>query len=68
VRRFSLPRTRSWRKLECSKQSGGSERQRPDIAGIVANAGSALDLVYIERWVRDLDLEGEWKAAHATPI
>jgi hypothetical protein len=55
-------------KLEWSKQSGGSERQRRDVAGILANAVGALDRVYLERWVRDLDLEGEWKAAQATPI
>jgi hypothetical protein len=35
-------------KLEWSKQSGGSERQRRDVAGIVANAGSTLDRVYID--------------------
>lgn len=55
-------------KLEWSKQSGGSERQRRDVAGILANAGDALDRAYIERWVRDLSLDDEWKAARATPI
>jgi hypothetical protein len=55
-------------KLEWSKQSGGSERQRRDVAGVLANAGEALDRVYIERWVRDLDLDDEWKAAQSTPI
>ena len=55
-------------KLEWSKQSGGSERQRRDVAGILANAADALDRVYIERWVRDLDLDDEWKAAQITPI
>jgi hypothetical protein len=55
-------------KLEWSKQSGGSERQRRDVAGILTNAGDALDRAYIERWVRDLDLDDEWKAAQTTPI
>jgi hypothetical protein len=54
-------------KLEWSKQSGGSEQQRRDVAGIVANAGDALDRVYVERWVRDLGLDDEWKTAQATP-
>ena len=55
-------------KLEWSKQSGGSERQRRDVAGIVATVGSELDRVYVERWVRDLGLLDEWQAAQATPI
>jgi hypothetical protein len=55
-------------KLEWSKQSGGSERQRRDVAGILANAGETLDRVHIERWVRDLGLDDEWRAAQATPI
>jgi hypothetical protein len=55
-------------KLEWSKQSGGSERQRRDIAGIVAMAGDQLDRAYIERWVRDLDLTDEWTRAQATEV
>jgi hypothetical protein len=50
-------------KLEWSVQSGGSERQRRDVAGIVATTADALDRDYLERWVRDLGLEAEWKAA-----
>jgi hypothetical protein len=50
-------------KLEWSKQSGGSERQRRDIAGIVATVGQELDRAYVERWVHDLDLAEEWAAA-----
>lgn len=52
-------------KLEWSAQSGGSPRQRRDIAGIVATVGEALDRAYIERWVRDLGLEAEWNAAQS---
>jgi len=55
-------------KLEWSKQAGGSERQRRDVAGIFANAGEALDRAYVERWVRDLGLDDEWRAAQATAI
>ncbi|MCL2777627.1 MAG: hypothetical protein FWD73_06450 [Polyangiaceae bacterium] len=49
-------------KLEWSKQAGGSERQRRDVTGILANAAGSLDRAYIERWVHDLDLADEWKA------
>lgn len=49
-------------KLEWSKLSGGSQRQRRDVAGIVATVGVALDRAYLERWVRDLDLTEEWAA------
>ncbi len=55
-------------KLEWSKLSGGSERQGRDVAGIVATIGSELDLPYIERWVRDLDLTDEWLAARKTTV
>jgi len=54
--------------LEWSVQSGGSERQRRDVAGILATTGSRLDRVYIERWVHDLGLEDEWTAAQAATI
>lgn len=50
-------------KLEWSKLSGGSERQRRDVAGIVATVGPALDRAYVERWVASLDLREEWEAA-----
>jgi hypothetical protein len=55
-------------KLEWSKQSGGSERQRRDVAGILATVGAELDRDYIERWVRDLDLVDEWRAAQKATI
>jgi hypothetical protein len=55
-------------KLEWSKQSGGSERQRRDVAGIVATVGQQLDRAYVERWVRDLDLVDEWLAAQKSRI
>ena len=55
-------------KLEWSVRSGGSERQRRDIAGIVAAAAGQLDQAYIERWVAELGLEAEWAAARATEL
>jgi hypothetical protein len=55
-------------KLEWSKLCGGSERQRRDVAGIIATTGSALDRDYVERWGRDLDLLEEWQAAQSTPV
>jgi hypothetical protein len=47
-------------KLEWSKAGGGSERQRRDVAEIVAAQGATLDRAYIERWVAELDLDDEW--------
>jgi len=55
-------------KLEWSKQSGGSERQRRDIAGILATLGDEIDRAYVERWVRELDLTDEWHAAQKTAV
>lgn len=55
-------------KLEWSKLAGGSERQRRDVAGIVATLGDALDLVYVERWVSGLGLTEEWSLARATAL
>jgi hypothetical protein len=55
-------------KLEWSKQSGGSERQRRDVAGILATFGQQLDRAHVERWVRDLDLADEWLAAQRAAI
>lgn len=55
-------------KLEWSVQSGGSSRQRRDVAGILATVGSRLDRAYVERWVRDLGLEDEWSAAQTASI
>jgi hypothetical protein len=50
-------------KLEWSKLAGGSQRQRRDVAGIVATVGAALDRAYVERRVRDLDVADQWEAA-----
>lgn len=50
-------------KLEWSKLSGGSERQHRDVAGVLATMKDESDRDYIERWVRELGVEAEWKAA-----
>ena len=50
-------------KLEWSVRGGGSERQRRDVAGILATTGDSLDRGYIERWVAALGLESEWTEA-----
>jgi hypothetical protein len=48
-------------KLEWSKLSDGSERQRRDVAGIVSTVGGTLDRAYIDQWARNLDLLDEWR-------
>jgi hypothetical protein len=53
-------------KLEWSKLSGGSRRQRRDIAGIVAVVGPALDQPYLQHWISELDLAEEWLTAQTS--
>ncbi|MCC7384630.1 MAG: hypothetical protein IT384_22470 [Deltaproteobacteria bacterium] len=53
-------------KLEWSAQSGGSERQRRDVSGILATVGGTLDRDYISRWIDELGLRDEWEAAQKT--
>jgi hypothetical protein len=53
-------------KLEWSRSAGGSERQRRDVAGIIATLADQLDRAYVERWVVELALDDEWRAAQAT--
>ena len=50
-------------KLEWASASG-SDRQLDDVAGILAIAPS-LDIAYIVRWVRALDLEDVWERVRA---
>ncbi len=54
-------------KLEWSDMAGGSERQRRDVAGILASLGGELDQAYVEKWVRELGLEREWALAQRAP-
>jgi hypothetical protein len=53
-------------KLEWAKQGGGSELQLRDATGILAVRGEALDLAYIDHWVRGLALEELWERVKAT--
>lgn len=55
-------------KLEWSKASGGSERQRRDGAGMLATVGDDLDYAYLERWLNELDLSDEWELAKRTQL
>lgn len=41
-------------------KAGESERQLEDAATVVRFQGSTLDLRYIDKWVRLLDLEEQW--------
>ncbi|MEM9068076.1 MAG: hypothetical protein AAGE52_06195 [Myxococcota bacterium] len=53
-------------KLEWSRLSGGSERQRRDIVGILDSLGDKLDLAYIESWLDELHVRAEWN--HVQPM
>lgn len=48
-------------KLDWSRRSGGSERQREDVRGILAVQGAALERPYVERWIDSLGLRAEWE-------
>ena len=49
-------------KLEWAK-AGASERQLEDVAGILRDPESPLDMSYLERWVRDLGVSTQWARA-----
>jgi hypothetical protein len=49
-------------KLEWSKLAK-SQRQIEDVAALLRIRWAELDQVYIQRWIRELDLQEEWKAA-----
>lgn len=49
-------------KLEWAKL-GESERQLEDAANVIRVRGDALDAAYIERWVAELGLDPQWRAA-----
>ena len=51
-----IPGLEQWAKL------GESNRQLQDAGGILRTQGDKLDLPYVERWVRDLRVEEQWKA------
>lgn len=49
-------------KLEWAKM-GESARQIEDAAGVIATQGANLDRSYVERWVRELQLDHQWQLA-----
>ena len=51
-------------KLEWAKQSA-SNRQLSDVAGILRARRDTIDLAYVERWVRTLDLLAVWVQARS---
>jgi hypothetical protein len=51
-------------KLEFAK-IGESARQIEDAAGIIRRQGVDLDRAYVERWVRDLGLDEQWRKARS---
>lgn len=53
-------------KLEWARR-GRSERQLDDVRGILDLQGQALDRAYVERWVAELGLGAQWRAAQADP-
>lgn len=51
-------------KLRWAK-AGESELQLRDVAAVLSSQGTNLDVAHIERWVRRLELEDQWRAARA---
>jgi hypothetical protein len=48
-------------KLEWARESGGSERQLADVAGVLEIQGPRLDVAYVERWARALGVLSLWR-------
>lgn len=57
---FASPEDVILHKLVFHKE-GRSEKHIRDIQGVLEISGNKLDLVYIEKWVRELGLEDGWK-------
>jgi hypothetical protein len=51
-------------KLEWA-QAGESERQLRDVVGILEMRRGELDMDYVERWVRELNLAAAWELARS---
>ena len=51
-------------KLEWA-QAGESERQLRDVVGILEMRRGELDLEYVERWIRELNLTAAWELARS---
>ena len=54
-------------KLEWARKGGGSEKQMADVAGVVEVQGPRLDVAYVERWARELDLLDLWLKIAGAP-
>lgn len=54
-------------KLQWAK-AGSSERQLDDAANVVRSQGADLNLQYVERWVRKLELEEQWSAVRKKSV
>ena len=44
---------------------GRSDRQLQDATGILTTQSTSLDIHYVERWVRELALDGQWESIRA---
>ncbi|HYL13449.1 MAG TPA: hypothetical protein VEV41_10450 [Terriglobales bacterium] len=51
-------------KLEWAKLAE-SRRQIEDVAAVLRMQGKTLDMSYVEKWIRDLGLQKEWRDARA---
>ncbi len=54
-------------KLEWSK-AAVTERQRRDVAGMLATVGDDLDRACIQRWINELHFSDEWELAKRTQL
>jgi hypothetical protein len=59
--KVSRPEDTILAKLRWAKMSGGSEKQFTDALRVYEVQYGALDVNYLERWVRQLELESLWQ-------
>ena len=60
--KFPTPEDVIISKLKWAKESGGSEKQLRDVAGVYEVYRDKLDLKYIEKWIQQLALKDLWEA------
>ena len=61
--KFPTPEDVIISKLKWAKESGGSEKQIRDVAGVYEVCRDMLDLKYIEKWIQRLALKDLWELA-----